>query len=168
MIRKRKFLAYSLCATLGLVSASQDANATCANLAGKWHFFGSQGTTPNIQSVPTTVDIGNNVTDSIIVFPKNVTPYENNTSNVIECTLTVLANGSFTGSCSNFGVSSGSGGSGPVSGSLTLASCNLSGTINTGDPNLVTIRASHINGYIGAGIATQGSNRVLHFTMVKN
>jgi hypothetical protein len=97
--------------------------------------------------------------------------FNNSTSRVIKCVLTVNAAGTIanTSPCSSFGVTGGGAQNTTVSGNLTLSSCNLSGTINVaGDATPVTIVGGHINGASGAGIATQGAKQVLSFTLVKN
>lgn len=178
MIRKRKILAYSLCAILGLLSTSIAANATCAaSPAGKWHFFAMQGQTPDIHSVNAIVKNGSNQNTTIKVFPNTGEAFQNNTSNVIKCTLTVNGSGNFTNSpCSYFAVTQEKSGTAVVSGNIALSpqstdfsSCNLTGTINVADElTPVTIQGGHINGSSGAGIATQGTKQVLYFTLVKN
>jgi hypothetical protein len=167
MIRKRKILAYSLSGTL-LLSTSGIANAACA-LSGTWHFFAMMGSTPDIQSFTTTVRNSTNTgTVNVKGFPLAGAAFKNDTSRVIKCVLTVAANGSFTGPCDSYGAA-GAFTNPPVSGNLALSSCDLTGTINVqGDPTPVKIRGGHINGVSGAGMATQGSKRVLSFTLVKN
>lgn len=170
MIRNRKILAYSLCASLGLLSTSGGANAACT-LAGTWQLFGMQGDTPNIKSTITSLRNGAD-TGAVAIrsFPATGTPFENGTANVIQCTLTVAAGGSFTGPCDSFGVKAGSSGSATASGHFSLSACNLAGTITfAGEPPAVTIQRGRINSNStgGAGIATKGAGRVLYFTLVK-
>jgi len=171
MIRSRTILAYSLSATF-LLSTSGIANALCAsnNPAGIWHFFSMQGSTPDIKSTTVTVKNASNVNQQIKVFQNIAQPYSNSTAIVIKCVLTVSAGGAIasTSPCTSYGVS-GNTQSTTVGGTLTLTSCNLSGTINVvGDPTPVTIVGGHINGNSGAGIATQGTKQVHSFTLIKN
>jgi len=167
MIRKRKIFAYSLSATL-LLSSSGIANAACT-LAGTWHFFALQGSTPDIKSFTTTVRNSTNTgTVNVKAFPLAGSAFKNDTSRVIKCVLTVAVDGSFTGPCSSFGVA-GASNNPTVSGNLAQSSCNLTGTINVqGDPTPVTIRGGHISGGSGAGIMTQGTKQVLHFSLIRN
>ena len=170
MTRNRKFFAYPLYVTLGLLPALASANAACA-LAGTWQFFGMEGSSPSIRDVATQVGSSNNKASvQINSFPLTGKPYRNNTSNVIECTLTVASNGNFTGPCTSFGVVANSNGPGTVSGKFTLSSCNLTGTINVaGEPPAIAIQRGRINSNStgGSGIATKGTGDVLYFTLVK-
>ncbi|HET7679190.1 MAG TPA: hypothetical protein VFK79_03535 [Xanthobacteraceae bacterium] len=164
---KRKILTCSLSATLALLATSGGANAACA-LAGTWHFYAMLGTTPDIKS--TLVNVGNSTNNgatTIRVFPSAGVPYKNDTSRALKCVLTVQANGNFAGPCTSYGVA-GSPQNVNVSGNLALSACNLTGTVNVPGNPPVTIQGGHINGVSGAGIATQGSKQVLHFSLVKN
>jgi|tagenome__1003787_1003787.scaffolds.fasta_scaffold20931437_3 hypothetical protein len=170
MIRARTILAYSLSATL-LLSTSGIANAACgasAGPVGTWHFFAMQGATPDIKSITATVKNGSNANQQIKVFQNIATPYTNTTARAIKCVLNIQASGNILSSpCTSYGVNGGVD-STNVTGSLTLSSCNLSGTINIPGDTSVTIQGGHINGVSGAGIATQGAKKVLSFTLIKN
>lgn len=175
MIRKRKFLIYSLCATLGLVSTSVGANAACTTLAGKWSFFAMGEISPNIVTMPQTVVVGPTInnTQTILVFKNPGQAFINQITHVTKCTLTVAADGTFTGPCTSYGTSDGS--SSTVKGTLALsAACHLSGSIVADDPGeaLVVIQGGHVNGGSGAGIATRAATtshpaQVTQFNVVK-
>jgi hypothetical protein len=171
MIRSRTILAYSLNATL-LLSTSGIANAACGasvGPAGTWYFFAMQGATPDIKSTTATVrnSAGTGQTQ-LKVFQNIATPYTNTTARAIKCVLNIQASGNILSSpCTSYGVNGGVD-STNVTGSLTLSSCNLSGTINIPGDTAVTIQGGHINGVNGAGIATQGAKKVLSFTLIKN
>jgi hypothetical protein len=171
MIRSRIILAYSLSATL-LLSTSGIANATCA-LGGTWHFFSMQGSTPDIKTATTGVrNSADTGTVNVKGFPLAGQAFQNNTANIIKCRLAVSAGGVITNTspCSSYGVTGGGVHTTTVGGTLTLSpTCDLTGTINVaGDPTPVSIVGGHINGVSGAGIATQGTKQVHHFTLVKN
>ena len=170
MTANRSFVVYALCTTLGVLSTSVSANATCA-LAGTWQFFGIEGKSPAIKDISTNVgNTTNNGSTQIKSFPLTGKPFENDTADVIACTLTVAANGSFTGPCSSFAVTAGNSGPATVSGTFALNACNLTGTIDVaGEPPAVTIQRGRINfnSTGGSGIATKGGGRVLYFTLVK-
>jgi hypothetical protein len=147
MIRTRTIWAYSLSAAL-LLSTSGIANALCAsdNPAGTWHIFLTQGRTPDIKSTAVTVrNSSNSGPVTIYTFP-SVNAFNNNTSRVIKCVLTVNAAGTIAGSspCSSYGVTGGGAHNTTVGGILALSSCNLTGTINVaGDPTPVSIVGGH-------------------------
>jgi hypothetical protein len=170
MTQSWKLLAYSIFASLGLLSTLGGADAACA-VVGTWQFFGIEGSSPGIKQVGTSVrNSANTGSVQINSFPTTGTAFRNNTSNVIQCTLTVAAGGSFTGSCSSFGVTPNSNGPATVSGNLALNACNLTGTINVaGEPPATTIQGGRINSNStsGAGIATKGQGNVLYFTLIK-
>lgn len=154
---------------LALVAATGGANAACA-LAGTWYFYDMQAQSPNIQTNMTSVVVGPSITNKknleTFTFTKSSTGYQNGTARVIQCTLKVQSNGKFSAPCTSYG-DTGQIDSTTVSGTLSLSACNLSGTINVaGDPTPVTIKGGHMNGVMGAGIATQGAT-VHQFTLVK-
>lgn len=177
MIRKRNFLACSLCATLGLVSTSIGANAACATLAGKWSFFAMDERSPSIVTMHQNVVVGPTInnTKDILVFKNSGEAFNNQTTYVTKCTLTVAANGRFTGLCTSYGTSPPGGSNGTIRGTLALsAACDLSGSIRTDDPGegLIVIQGGHINGNSGAGIKTRTATAshsagVSQFNMVK-
>lgn len=153
---------------LALLAAPAGANATCTTLPGTWYFYDMQGQSPNIQTKFTSVVVGpqlsNKQTVESFSFTTKSQGYNNDTTAVIKCLMTVKANGSFTAPCTAY--MPGKSHSGNVSGTLTLSACNFGGTINVpGDPPVV-IQGGHVNGNVGAGIATQGT-MFHHFTVVK-
>lgn len=158
-----------LLAGVAMLAMLGAANAACP-LAGTWHFMAFQGSTPDIRSTTATVrNSAGNGPVNIKVFPNTGAAFKNDTSRIIKCTVTLAANGTFTKDpCSSFGVA-GSPNNPTVSGQITATGCNLGGTVNVqGDPTPVTIQGGHINGNSGAGIATQGPEQVLYFTLIKN
>lgn len=92
-------------------------------------------------------------------------------AHAIACVLDLPANGMFSGApCTSY--QSGANGNNmvDVSGDLMLSGCDLSGSISIPGDSDVIIRSGHVNGNIGAGIATQGTGnktQVVHFTLVK-
>jgi hypothetical protein len=171
MLGNRKYLAYAFFTALGLAPALNGAQAACGtSLAGVWYFFDMQGSSPgittNVKSVVKGPALSNTVNIETFTFSNHSTGYSNVTARVIKCTLTVAANGGFTAPCISYGVDGGVD-STTASGTLTVATCDLSGAINVaGDPTAVTIVGGHVNGNNGAGIAVQGP-QVHHFTIVK-
>jgi len=95
-------------------------------------------------------------------------------SHIIECQVTLAANGTFTGAaCKSWQAGKSASESKTVHGTIQSTSCALSGSITIPGDLLVTIQSGHINSssIMGAGIATQGTGnatRVLSFTLVKN
>lgn len=169
MRRCRKVLAATLCAGLSLALANNSANAACATLAGTWYFYDMQGSSPNIRTNVTSVVVGPTMNThknlESFTFTNTDKGYDNNTSSIIKCTMTVKANGSFSAPCVSYAPDGTHNTN--VTGQLTLtAACDLSGTINAGDPTLVTIQGAHVNGNVGAGIATQGL-QFHHFSLIK-
>ena len=150
------------------LAATGGANAACAALAGTWYFYDMQGKSPNIRTEFTSVVVGpqlsNKQTVEGFTFTKSDEGFNNNTTGVIKCTMSVKANGTFTAPCTSYNV--GGTFSGTVSGTLTLSACDFSGTINIPGDTSVTIQGGHVNGNVGAGIATQGA-AFHHFTIVK-
>jgi hypothetical protein len=174
MIRQRKLLAYSLCAAFGLIAASTANAAVCtaASAAGTWHFFAMQGTSPGIETKTQSVVVGPTLGSkaNITVF-SNTASYKNQTSRVIKCKIVVTNTGNFTDDpCTTYGVTPGSNKAASVSGKLTVTpACDFTGTINVaGDDEPVKIVGGHANGNNASGIATQGNNQVLYFTLIKN
>jgi hypothetical protein len=165
---KQTILVYSLCATLALLSTSGAASAACP-IAGTWHLFAMQGTTPAIKSAIAQVKNGANQTTNIRVFPKTGSPFNNETATVIKCVLAIKANGNFTGPCSAYTANVANPVTPNVSGKLTMSACNFTGTLNVqGDPTPLLFKAGHINDKSGSAIGTQGNDSVFHFTLVKN
>ncbi|HVZ52886.1 MAG TPA: hypothetical protein VG986_13025 [Pseudolabrys sp.] len=165
----RGILTSLLLAGLGLLAASAGANATCAtSLAGTWYFFDTQGESPNIQTKMTSVVVGPALTNKATIesfsFTKNSQGYTNGTARVIKCVLTVKATGAFTAPCSSY--QNGQSESVNVSGQITMSACDFTGTITIPGDTTVTIQGGHVNGNVGAGIATQGAT-VHQFTLVK-
>ncbi len=169
MTCKRKFFAYSLCATLGVLSASEGANATCGtNLAGTWYLFALEAKSPSIQVTGQSVVTHVNPTSSTVIYPfKSASAFHNGTAHAIKCKVTVKSTGAFTAPCTSFGVVSHDGGNVNVSGNITVSACNLSGTINIPGDTPVTIQGGYVNGNNAAGIGTQGADSVLYFTLIK-
>jgi len=169
MKAKRKALTF-VCAAV-LVATTGGAKAACNanNPTGKWHVFLMEGSPPNIKSTTATVgNTTNNGSVQLKVFQNIPRPFENGTAHAIKCVLTIAANGNFSNApCTTYRVT-GAPNSANVSGNITLSACNISGTINVPGDTAVTIQGGHINGNIGAGIATQGAKSVLSFTMVKD
>lgn len=161
-------LAAALAALSGL-STVQNASAACSAVAGTWFIYGFQGSSPAIETAAVPVVIGPTISDAITipVFVQNH-PYNNNTASALACTLAIQASGRTTTSCAMY--TSGLtlvGKSGGASANLRLNVCNLSGTISLpGDPTPVVIRAAHVNGNMGAGIATHGT-QVETFVIVR-
>jgi hypothetical protein len=164
----RKILV-AMCASLGLAAATGGANAACA-LAGVWHFYDMQTSSPNISTNFTSVVVGPNLSNKknleTFNFTNSSKGYDNNTVRLIQCKMAVKASGKFTAPCTSYGVN----GTETVSVTGTLAlngTCDLSGTIVVaGDPVNVTIQGAHINGIFGAGVATQGGE-FHNFSLVK-
>jgi hypothetical protein len=91
---------------------------------------------------------------------------------VIRCFATFTANGQFTAPCKIFESGMGAQISQNVSGTINVsAACDVTGSVSIPGPDPdVTIRYGHINGNVGSGTATQGTNanlRVLLFSLVK-
>lgn len=169
MIRYWKCLGFALAASLGLSLTPTGANAACP-LAGIWYFYDMQGISPgivtNMKSVVVGPALNNKANIESFTFSNSNTGYKNDTSRAIMCTMTVKANGTFTAPCVSYGVT-GNVQSVNVSGTLALsATCDLTGTITIPSDTAVTIRGGHVNGTMGSGIATQGTN-VHHFTVVR-
>jgi len=166
----RKFLMSVVAAGLAVLAASAtSANAACAALAGSWYFYDMQGQSPGIQSKFTSVVVGPNLNNKQTLetfsFTNTNNGYDNMTTTVIKCLMTVKATGSFTAPCTAY--MPGKTQNVNISGKLTLSACDFGGTINVqGDPTPVTIQGGHVNGNVGAGIATQGT-MFHHFTLVK-
>jgi hypothetical protein len=158
--------------TIGATTAG--ASAACANIAGTWHFFAMQGSTPNIKSTTTTVRNGAGTPVSIRVFPPTGTPFDNSTSTSIKCKFTITAAGGISGPCTAYGVSASDGGNVSLSGSATLNGCEITGgMLNTGEPTKVTL----LGGYIkmtsstagtASGVMRQGADQVFLFNMIKH
>jgi hypothetical protein len=175
---KRKALTYSVCAAV-LCSAASGANAACTwggAASNKWYLYLMQGATPAIKSTTVTVKNGSNVNQQIKVFQNIATPFENETTTVIKCLLTVSSTGVVSASPCNAWIVGGATHGASISGKLnstgaTTASataCDFTGTLNVvGDPTAVTIRAGHVIGTNGAGVATQGPSQAFHFSLVK-
>jgi len=161
-------LAAALAALSGLY-AVQNADAACSAIAGTWFIYGFQGSSPAITTVTLPVVTGPTISDgiNIPVFVPNH-PYNNNTASALACTMAIQASGRTTTSCAMY--TSGLtlvGKSGAASANLRLNACNLSGTISLpGDPTPVVIRAGHLNGNMGGGIATHGT-QVEAFVIVR-
>ncbi len=100
MTYKCKFLAFSLCAILGLPWISGGANAACVALPGTWFFYAIQGEAPEIQTYSQTVMTSPTSSTSVIVFSKPKT-FMNDTTQAIRCKMPVLADGSFTATCTD-------------------------------------------------------------------
>jgi hypothetical protein len=141
-VNRKTFASIVLAGTGILMSLQAAGAASCAaNMKGKWSLH--------------VIEVG----------PKGA-------ANAIACpTLNIATNGSFSGaSCTAYTAAMNGSDSATISGTITVASCVLSGSITIpGDPS-VTIRSGRVNGNIAAGIATQGTSsktQVLHFTLVK-
>jgi hypothetical protein len=135
-----------------------------------WHFFAIADREPAINTVIAHVKSSNAAGTplDIRVFPPAGVTFANDSAKVIKCVLTIAANGNFSNApCTSVGVKGGTH-TVNVSGHVALSACNLSGTITIPGDTLVTIQGGHINGVMGAGIATQGAKQVLSFTLVKN
>ncbi len=165
----RNFVVCASWTVLGVLGVSASANAACATLPGTWYFYDMEGQSPNIQTKYSNVVVGpalnNKQQIESFSFTKTNKGYDNNTSTVIKCVLTVKAGGNMTAPCTAYMPDKTQ--NTTISGKLTLSACNLAGTINVnGDPTPVVIQGAHLNGNIGAGIATQGT--AFHqFTLVR-
>jgi hypothetical protein len=152
-------------------AASGTAHATCtATPAGTWHFF---ALADRESAINTVIANARNSADtgsvSLRVFPPAGVSFAKDSAKVLKCVLTIAANGSFSNApCTSYG-DQGSVNNTTVSGTVTFSSpsCNLGGTVNIPSDTAVTIRGGHVNGVMGAGIATQGK-QVLSFTLVRN
>lgn len=164
----RKILVSAILAGLGMTAASGGAHAACT-LAGTWYFYDMQASSPAISTVNTSVVVNTNPLTKknleSFKFTNTNKGYDNYTTSVIKCTMTVKASGAFTAPCVGYAPDGTNNAN--ISGTLSLSACDLSGTINVaGDPVPVIIQGGHINGNVGAGIATQGT-QFHHFTIVK-
>lgn len=170
MIRGHKFLACTMSSLLGLCSTAIDANAACP-LAGNWHFFALEAGSPGIATTTESVSTGGppgSINIETFSFNNSNPGYTNSIASVINCTLAVQGNGSFSGApCTSYGVTNGAQ-STTVSGQLSESSCNFTGTITIPNDTAVSIVSGYINGNSGSGIATQGSSQVLYFTLMKS
>ena len=171
MSGNRYNLVFTILGAFAAFLPASNANATCAaNAAGTWNFFALADREPAINSVIANVrNASGNGPIAIRVLPSGGVTFVKDSAKVIKCVLTISADGSFSSApCTSYGDQGGSK-SMSVGGNLTFASptCDLSGTVSIPGENAVTIRGGHVNGAIGAGIATQGK-QVLSFTLVEN
>lgn len=158
----RNFLICAAWTVIGLLGVSASANADCATLAGTWYFYDMQEQGPNIKTKFTPF---NGSSLETFAFTKSYEGYTNNTTTVVKCTMTVKGNGNFTAPCTAYNIDGTFNVN--VAGRLTLSACNFGGTINipgVGTP--IVIQGGHLNGNVGAGIATQGI-QYHHFSLVK-
>lgn len=169
MLSMPRLMLSAALAALGAACALDGAYAACSTLAGTWYIYDSQGTSPAISTVNQQVVIGPTVGDvkNIPIFDPNH-PFNNNTAGALGCTLKVQSNGATTASCLMY--TSGKNLIGKTStgtGTLSVKACNLTGSISMkNDPTPIVIRAGHINGNVGGGIATHG-NQVNTFVFVR-
>lgn len=134
------FASIVLAATVLAFPQYAGAASCAANMKGVWHFH--------------AIEVG-----------------AKGAANAIACTLNIAANGMFSGApCTSYSAATNGSDNATISGTITVASCMLGGSISIpGDPG-VTIRSGQVNGNVAAGIATQGTGsktQVLHFTLVK-
>ena len=166
---KRFKVVSTVIGAIAAFAATGNANATCAATAeGVWHFFALADREPAISTVVANVrNSADNGTAQVRVFPPAGVTFAKDSAKVLKCVLTIAANGSFSNApCTSYG-DQGSMNNTTVSGTLTISSCNLSGTIHIPSDTTVTIRGGHVNDVMAAGIATQGK-QVLSFTLVQN
>lgn len=132
-----KVVCYALVTGFGLASMLQTAYAACGGgTHGTWEFYASQHD-------------------------------KNGGGSAIECEIGFSSGGQFTGDCSAYSAGRGNPQTTTITGNMMLSgSCALSGSIAIPGDKPVNIRAGHVNGNIGSGIATQGTE-VLLFTLVK-
>lgn len=181
---RRSTLIFALAVAAALPSARADA--TCASIAGKWHFYDLAVMSPAIhwanQQVVTNVGItagvnpGDlpiilNTTKTIQIFnTTNGQPFNNSTGAAETCVLTIKPNGIGSMSCTRY-----AGGphlsikSAAAAVRFTLgATCELTGSVSIpGDPVPLVIPAGHINGITGGGLAYHGGD-VHQFMLIKD